>query len=51
VKYHEKRQDADQRDLDRIALRADVENEYHAKGDPRGTYGRHMPPLFGEEWS
>lgn len=50
-KYHQ-RQQAAIADVEKAKLsaRADVENEYNANGDPRGTYGRHMPPLFGEDW-
>ena len=34
---------AKQRELDKTALRAEVENEYDANGDPRGL-GHYQPP-------
>ena len=35
---------AKQREQDKLGLRAEIENEYDANGDPCGTYGRHLPP-------
>jgi hypothetical protein len=28
----------------KMAVRADYENDLHAEGDPRGTHGRYLPP-------
>ncbi len=28
----------------KLAMRADYENDLHAEGDPRGTHGRYLPP-------
>ena len=43
-KYHAKQQSVDQREKDKLAARAEVQDELYLQGDPRGTHGRYPPP-------
>jgi hypothetical protein len=43
-KYHAKQQSTEQREKDKLAARAEVQDELYLQGDPRGTHGRYPPP-------